>query len=98
LLYIYSFEFTINAISIEEDRIVWVFCFDKRMDKITKTWEYTLPEGIIETWTKKTNKELLTFKQCYSEENICEIYSERICLEVRLPIPNIRLTKVFSIW
>jgi len=40
-------EFTISAICIE-DRMVRVFCFDKKINKIVKAGKYTLPAGIIE--------------------------------------------------
>jgi hypothetical protein len=40
-------EFTINAVYIE-DRMVRVFCFDKKINRVIKAEKYSLPKGIIE--------------------------------------------------
>jgi len=53
-------EFTITAISIE-DRMVRVFCFDKKIDKITKAGKYVLPKGIIEQGILKKPEQLKSF-------------------------------------
>jgi len=53
-------EFTISAICIE-DRMVRVFCFDKRVDKITKTGKYALPKGVIEEGVLKKPEQLKSF-------------------------------------
>jgi hypothetical protein len=53
-------EFTINAIYIE-DRMVRTFCFDKKIDKITKAGKYTLPKGIIEEGILKKPEQLKSF-------------------------------------
>lgn len=53
-------EFTISAISIEE-RMVRVFCFDKKIDKITKSGKYALPVGIIEEGILKKPEQLKSF-------------------------------------
>jgi hypothetical protein len=53
-------EFTISAISIE-DRMVRVFCFDKKIDKITKAGKYALPAGIIEEGILKKPEQLKSF-------------------------------------
>ena len=53
-------EFTISAISIE-DRMVRVFCFDKKVNKITKAGKYALPKGIIEEGVLKKPEQLKSF-------------------------------------
>jgi len=53
-------EFTISAICIE-DRMVRVFCFDKKIDKITKAGKYALPKGIIEEGILKKPEQLKSF-------------------------------------
>lgn len=53
-------EFTISAIYIE-DRMVRVFCFDKKIDKIRKAGKYTLPKGIIEEGILKKPEQLKSF-------------------------------------
>lgn len=53
-------EFTISAICIE-DRMVRVFCFDKKIDKITKAGKYSLPVGIIEEGILKKPEQLKSF-------------------------------------
>jgi len=53
-------EFTISAICIE-DRMVRVFCFDKKIDKIIKAGKYTLPAGIIEEGILKKPEQLKSF-------------------------------------
>jgi len=53
-------EFTISAICIE-DRMVRVFCFDKKIDKITKTGKYALPKGVIEEGILKKPEQLQSF-------------------------------------
>jgi hypothetical protein len=53
-------EFTISAISIE-DRMVRVFCFNKKVNKITKAGKYALPKGIIEEGVLKKPEQLKSF-------------------------------------
>jgi hypothetical protein len=53
-------EFTISAICIE-DRMVRVFCFDKKINKITKAGKYALPKGIIEEGILKKPEQLKSF-------------------------------------
>jgi len=53
-------EFTISAICID-DRMVRVFCFDKRVDKITKTGKYALPKGVIEEGVLQKPEQLKAF-------------------------------------
>ena len=53
-------EFTISAICIE-DRMVRVFCFDKKINKITKTGKYVLPKGIVEEGILKKPEQLKSF-------------------------------------
>jgi len=53
-------EFTISAICIE-DRMVRVFCFDRKINKITKVGKYALPRGIIEEGILKKPEQLKSF-------------------------------------
>ena len=53
-------EFTISAICIE-DRMVRVFCFDKKINKIIKAGKYALPKGIIEEGILKKPEQLKSF-------------------------------------
>ena len=53
-------EFTVNAISIE-DRVVRVFCFDKKIERIARWGKYALPKGIIEEGILKKPEYLKSF-------------------------------------
>ena len=77
-------EFTISAICIE-DRMVRVFCFDKKIDKITKAGKYALPKGIIEEGVLKKPEQL----QCFFNSLKNKLWPKEKNVWIVLSLPSV---------
>jgi len=77
-------EFTISAICIE-DRMVRVFCFDKKIDRITKAGKYALPKGIIEEGILKKPEQL----QCFFNSLKNKLWPKEKNVWIVLSLPSV---------
>lgn len=86
-------EFAVSAICLE-DRMVRVFCFDKRLDKIVKAEKYALPKGIIEEGILKKPEQLKSFLNSLKNK----LWSKKKNVWIVLSLPSVNFfTNILSL-